>query len=71
MRRFLIFCMLVGTYTLANAKTNLTLHDSLTAAIEKQLNFLQNRNPHINSDSNTIAWLDAAPSVSLSYLDSQ
>jgi hypothetical protein len=64
--------MLVGTYTAANAQTNLTLHDSLTAAFEKQLNLMQNRNPNINSDSNTLTWLDAAPSVFfLSYLDSQ
>ena len=70
-RRFSILCMLVGFYVTANAQTNLTLHDSLTAAIEKQSNILHKQSPNIDSDNNNFSWISAAPSVSLSYLDSQ
>jgi hypothetical protein len=56
---------------MGNAQTNLTLHDSLSAAIEKQSNILHRKIQNIDSENDDFAWLNAAPSISLSYLGSQ
>ncbi|GAC27392.1 TolC family protein [Brumicola pallidula] len=78
-RKFVACCILASFYCIAHdtalAQAKLTLHDSLTAAIEKQsagmLKQETRQDKGTASDSDSFAWLDGSPSASLAYLDSR
>jgi hypothetical protein len=63
--------ILIAFSPLVNAQSSLTLHDSLTAAIEKQSTESLAKSADTNSENSYTSWLDSTPSVSLMYLDSQ
>lgn len=70
-KRFAVFCILMTYYPVTQAQTKLTLHDSLTAAMEKQSVGIRQQNASIETNNNLLSWLDGSPSASLAYLDSQ
>lgn len=71
LKHVFIFCILVAQYSLAYAQTNLSLHDSLTAAVEKQSSKVLDPSNSALTDNKSFDWLDGSPSASLLYLDSQ
>lgn len=71
LKHFFIFCILVAQCSSVNAQSNLTLHDSLTAAVEKQSSKMPDPDNSALTDNNNFDWLDGSPSASLVYLDSQ
>jgi hypothetical protein len=71
LKQFIILVLLLNTYSFSGAQTSITLHDSLTAAIEKQSNSISKKTQRLASSADKLAWLDGSPSASLMYLDSQ
>lgn len=63
--------ILIGLCPSLHAQTNISLHDSLNAAIEKQSSERLKQSLESDAQQTYVAWLDGAPSISLMYLDSQ
>ncbi len=71
LKQFVILVLLLSIYSLVGAQTSITLHDSLTAAIEKQSNGISKKKQKLAFNADNLDWLDGSPSASLMYLDSQ
>lgn len=67
-----IVCIaLVSFHTAVLSQTNLTLHDALTAAVERQSIMSEDNLGNNSTENSFLSWIDGSPSVSLSRLESQ
>lgn len=66
----IIFISLMGSYSTVFAKSNVTLHDTLMAAIERQSNMTSHSVNEISTDNSMMSWIDGSPTVSLMRLES-